>query len=73
MHKIKRIFMEQPIVHSDHLLFNIAQVIIAKHIKRAGLPLVQHTSRKDGTPNPSNKIMVFVGVPQIKQLHEMLR
>ena len=74
MRQIKRIFMEQPIVHSDHLLFNIAQVVIARHNKRAGLPLVEHASRKDGSTIPSSKIMVFVpGVRQIRQLHEMLQ
>ena len=61
-------------MHTDHLLFSIAQVVIARHNERAGLPLVEHTSNKDGVPNPSNKIMIFVpGVPQTRQLHDMLR
>ena len=49
----------------------IAQVVIAK---RAGLPLIEHTCRKDGSPNPSNKFMAFVlRVPQIRQLHKIFR
>ena len=58
-------------------LFSIAQVIIARHYERAGLPLVEHYSQPGEGLNPSNKFMVlfmvFVpGVPQIKQLHEIL-
>ena len=68
----KRIPFCRPIVHSDHLLCNITQVVVARRNNRAGPPLVEHTNEKDGVPNPSNNIMVFVpGVPQIRQLHDM--
>ena len=31
MHCVRRYFLSQPIEHTDHLLFMIAQVVIAKH------------------------------------------
>ena len=74
--QIRQTFMTQPIVHSDRLLFKIAQVVSGRQNERAGLALVEHTSKKDGPTNPSNKIMplVFVsGVPQIRQPYEMLQ
>ena len=74
MHCVRRYFLSQPIEHAEHLLFMIAQVVIGKHNERAGLPLIEHTCRKDGSPNLSNKFMAFVpGVPQIRQLHEIFR
>ena len=52
--KIHQIFLSQPIQRADHLLFTTSQIIIAKHNERAGLPLVDHTSRTDGRVNPCN-------------------
>ena len=37
MYCIRRHFLSQPIVHTDHLLFQIAQVVVSKHNERAGL------------------------------------
>ena len=60
--------------HTDHLLFMVAKVVIAKHIERAGRPLIEHTCRKHGSPNLSNKFMVLVpGVPRLRQLREIFR
>ena len=74
MHCVRRYFLAKPIDHGDHLLLMIAQLAIAKHNERAGQPLIEHTHKKDGSHNPSNKFMVFVpGVPQIYQLVEILR
>ena len=66
IHKIRGIFLSQPTQRSDHLLF--------RHDDRAGQPLVHQTGVRGGDGKPSNKFLAFVpGVPQIRQLHEMLR
>ena len=74
MHCIRRYFLEQPVEQEDHLLTMIEQIVIAKHNKRAGKPLIEHSYRSDGSPNPSNKFMIFLpGLAQIHQLCEMIR
>ena len=45
----------------------IAQIVIAKHDGLAGLPLIQHTCRTNGSTNPPYKLMVFV--PGLAQIH----
>ena len=52
----------------------IAQLVIAKHRERARMLRIDHSYWTDGSPNQSNKFMVFVpGVPEIRQLHEIFR
>ena len=65
-------FSHNQFEHGTRLLTMIAQKVIAKHNERAGLPLIEHTCRTDGsTPIPSNKIMVFV--PGAAQIHQLLQ
>ena len=69
VHCVRRYFLEQPVEHEDRLLTMIAQIVIAKHSERAGKPLSDHTCKPDGSPNSSNKFMLFLpGVAQIHQL-----
>ena len=58
----------------QRLLFTVAQIIIARHNNRAGEPLVNHTGLSQSGGSRSSKFLVFApGVPQIRQLHEIIR
>ena len=64
-------FLSQPLERTDNMLTMIAQIVIAKHNERVGKPLIDHACQKDGSANPSNKIMVFL--PDLAQMHQPVK